>query len=343
MRGRGPRSPHRDPRVPQRCCPHQFSLPPDPGGDLSHRCGRSPRPATARDARAEPGSSAKGPAPPPPGPPSAAGWGSHSRPAALLLLLHTGLTAAPRRHHPEPDAGGGHCRPPPALRREPPPTPRRPSPAPHRRGGVAQPPIGAPSSRPCLSWGGGRGGRICTPHPGRPLPVRDGQGTYHTHLRRSPPRGPARSEEGIKSGAPFLRYDLRWGGDGGVASQPPPPQFERNPNRPLPGGSSGPDPRGAARPTGGPVPSPRQRESPGARGLRNLGPAGGGDGGGRGAPLPPSGCRLPPPSRLSQGARGPPPSPGRSRGERPAEPDSPRTPRPLGTAQPGSDFIQAET
>lgn len=58
--------------------------------DLSHRCGRSPRPAATGDGGAEHRGSAQGP---PLASPWPAGRGSHGRPAALLL--HTGLTAAP--------------------------------------------------------------------------------------------------------------------------------------------------------------------------------------------------------------------------------------------------------
>lgn len=112
---------------------------------------------------------------------------------------------------PPPRAGRGREELPPPSRSEAGATtnPSAPQPGPTpawRRGTAAH---RSPQLPPRPELGGERGGRVCAPHPGRPLPVRDGQGTYPTHLRRSPPRCPARSEEGVKSSAPFLRYGLR--------------------------------------------------------------------------------------------------------------------------------------
>lgn len=184
--------------------PEFVLLSPNSGADPSHRCGRSPRPATAaaRDARAEPRGSAEGPAPPSPGLPSAAGRGSHGRPAALLL--HTGPAAAPRRTRPGRTAV--LCRAVPSPRRSEvgaTAAPRRPSPAPHGREAASQPPL-SPQLPPGPELGG-----FCTPHPRTPPPDPHGRGACRTHPRSPPPRNT--SEEGTKAGAPFSRYGLRWG------------------------------------------------------------------------------------------------------------------------------------
>lgn len=169
------------------------------------------------------------------------------------------------------------------------------------------------------------------PHPRTPPPAPGQAGTV-PYAPLDPPV-PRRGSKPAPTSLP--RPEMRGGRVTAVPVVSPPAPVRREP-------LAAPRPAGAAAPTPAPPAAPSRLLSNGRAPARGGYVTPAQRAGEHRSPSAPRGRRPPTPLHPA-GVPTDLPGPGRRRGQYPAEPNSPLAPRPPSPAQPGTDFIQAET